>query len=54
MNKYEWYDCFGYINLCILLPVIVEGMPAVDSSDVSVVVKEIGANGAVGSDRHLK
>lgn len=37
----------------LTLPFMVESVSAVDGSDVSGVIEEVGANSALCSDRHL-
>lgn len=41
------------LSVCSRLPVIVESVSAVDGSNVLGVIEEVGADGAVRSDRHL-
>lgn len=48
-------ECFYNVHLLELnLPFMVESVSAVDGSNVSGVIEEVGANGALCSDRHLR
>ena len=43
------------VNLCLTLnlPAVVESVPTMDGSNISRVIKEVRADGAVGSNRHF-